>query len=154
MNRSLIPHHLRTRILILGLLVTLPALALTYLSGVEHRQFLDEQFQADALRLANLAAASQSRIAEGAHQLLGALGQVPETLIGGRACDRLLQEVLSAETLYANLGVADLEGDVYCSALPTSQPVNVSDRAYFQRALAGGGFAIGDYQIGRITGVP
>ncbi|MGH2606949.1 MAG: PAS domain S-box protein, partial [Anaerolineales bacterium] len=110
--------------------------------------------QADALRLAKLAAASQSRIVEGAHQLLGTLAQVPQSLIGGSSCDRLLAEVLSGQTLYANLGVADLSGDVYCSALPISNPVNISDRAYFQRALAGGGFAIGDYQIGRVTGLP
>ena len=154
MIKSLIPSKLRTRILILGLLVTVPALTLTYLSGVEHRHFMANQFEADALRLANLAAASQSRIAEGAHQLLAALAQVPESLIGGHNCDRLLEEILSGQTLYANLAVADLNGDLYCSALPMSNPVNISDRTYFRRALASGGFAIGDYQIGRLTGVP
>ncbi|MGH2605732.1 MAG: hybrid sensor histidine kinase/response regulator, partial [Anaerolineales bacterium] len=126
MIEALIPHKLRTRILLLGLLVIIPALAFTYVNGMQHRRMLAEQSQADALRLAKLAAASQSRIVEGAHQLLGTLAQLPQSLIGGHSCDRLLAEVLSGQTLYANLGVADLSGDIYCSALPMPGPVNAS----------------------------
>jgi serine phosphatase RsbU (regulator of sigma subunit) len=62
--------------------------------------------------------------------------------------------MLSAYPLYFNFGVADPAGNVRCSAIPLRSQVNVADRPYFQAALATRGFAIGDYQIGRITGQP
>ncbi|HEY4580910.1 MAG TPA: ATP-binding protein, partial [Candidatus Acidoferrales bacterium] len=37
-------------------------------------------------------------------------------------------------------------------ALPISGRINVADRAYFLRAMATRDFAIGDYQVGRVTG--
>jgi len=42
-------------------------------------------------------------------------------------------------------------GDIFCSGLPMTVPVNAADRAWFQRAVQSRAFAIGDYQIGRIT---
>src|SRR5262249_30134046 len=43
---------------------------------------------------------------------------------------------------------------VCSSALPARPPRNPVDRPWFQRALASRGFAVGDYQIGRVTGKP
>ncbi len=44
------------------------------------------------------------------------------------------------------------DGIVFCSGLPMTGQVYVGDRAYFRRARETRDFAIGDYQIGRITG--
>ena len=38
-----------------------------------------------------------------------------------------------------------------CSAVPVAIPVNIADRSYFQQALYTRDFAVGDYQIDRIT---
>ena len=53
---------------------------------------------------------------------------------------------------YANLGVIGADGNVFCSGVPMTDQVYVGDRAYFRRARATRDFAVGDYQIGRITG--
>jgi len=46
----------------------------------------------------------------------------------------------------------DADGDTICTALPIKSPLNSADRAYFQRARQTRNFAVGDYQIGRVTG--
>jgi signal transduction histidine kinase len=48
--------------------------------------------------------------------------------------------------------LANRAGDVICSALPSDEPVNIADRAYFVGAVVARDFAIGEFQIGRIIG--
>lgn len=50
--------------------------------------------------------------------------------------------------------VVGVEGDMTCSALPHDPAANLADRAYFQRALLNQRFAVGDFQVGRVTGQP
>ena len=143
---------LRVRLLLLVLLAVLPALGSTLYLGLEQRQAATTAVQEEALRLARLTASNQGALLEGARQLLITLSQLPEMRPGASACQALLAQLLSQNPFYANLGVIDLDGTVTCSALPLGRPVNAADRAYFQRAVATQSFAVGDYQIGRITG--
>lgn len=53
---------------------------------------------------------------------------------------------------YLNLGVADINGDTFCTAVPSEHIVNIADRYYFRRAVQTRVFAMGEYQIGRVTG--
>src|SRR5207249_2996343 len=68
------------------------------------------------------------------------------------ACSALFAGLLQEYPRYANLGAMRLNGDIFCSGLPMTGPINSADRAFFQRALETRAFAVGDYQIGRITG--
>src|SRR4029077_4200991 len=43
-------------------------------------------------------------------------------------------------------------GNIFCSAVPMTGQVYAGDRAYFRRALETRDFAVGEYQVGRITG--
>jgi hypothetical protein len=47
--------------------------------------------------------------------------------------------------------VIALNGDLVCSGLPVTGTVSLADRTYFQRARDRADFAVGDYQIGRVT---
>ena len=67
-------------------------------------------------------------------------------------CSALLAELLAGYPHHANLGAISTDGELTCSALPTSGRIYLGDRAYFKRALATRDFAAGDYQVGRITG--
>src|SRR6185312_9776538 len=46
------------------------------------------------------------------------------------------------------------DGKIWCSAVPLSSTVDVSDRGYFKRAIATRRFAVGTYQVGRVTLTP
>jgi len=144
---------LRARLLWLVLMAILPAMGLVLYTGLEQRREAAAQAKDEALRLVRVASANQAQLIEGARQLLIALAELPEVRGGDpAACHALFNALLNQYSLYANLGVADPNGDVWCSAVPLTGRVNISDRVYFRRAQKTHGFAVGDYQIGRITG--
>jgi signal transduction histidine kinase len=145
---------LRLRLVLLVLLAVIPALGLMLYTNLEQRRLANVQAQEDAQRLARLAATQQQQLIEGARQLLIALAQLREVRgSDAAACNTLMTSLLKQYPLYANLGVIELDGDVLCSAVPvTNPPINVADRVYFRHALETGGFSVGDYQVGRVTG--
>ena len=146
---------LRVRLLLLVLLAGLPSLGLILYTGLEQRRLAATQVQDNALRVARMASAEQERFIEGAHQLLTALARLPEVRAGQPGpCNALLADMLKQYPLYVNFGVTTADGLIICSAVPIDKPVPATDRAWYQRTVKTGTFAIGDYQIGRITGKP
>jgi serine phosphatase RsbU (regulator of sigma subunit) len=144
---------LRSRLLLLVLLALVPVLGLMLWTAAEQRRLAAAEVQENALRLARLASLDQERLIESTRQLLVVLAQLPEVRRGDpAACGALLAVLLQQYPLYTNLGTIAPDGNLVCSALPTSGPINVADRAYFRRALDTRAFAVGEYQIGRVTG--
>ena len=143
---------LRARLLLLVLLAVIPALGLTLYTNLEERQLRKAQVQEQAMRLSRLVSADHERLIEAARQLLVTLERLPAVRDRNRAaCNALFADLLTQHSSYANLAVTDADGNVFCSALPMTGPVYVGDRAYFLRALETSDFAIGEFQIGRIT---
>lgn len=145
--------RLRVRLIRLVLIAVLPALILILYSAGEQRRKDSQMAKRESLRLVRVVAASQQRLVDSTRQLLIALSLLPE--VHGRdprACNDLFAKLLKQYPLYANLGAADVNGREYCSGQPVTKPINIGDRSYFQLAVQRRNFAIGDYQIGRITG--
>ena len=131
----------------------LPALALTYYTAAEQRRGAAIKVQEDALRVARLASAGQERMIEGARQLLVMMAHLPEVRGDDpAAASAMLAGLLEQYPIYLNFGVIAMDGSVFASGLPMPPGVNLADRSYFTRAVETGTFAMGDYQIGRITG--
>ncbi|MBI4498822.1 MAG: GAF domain-containing protein [Chloroflexi bacterium] len=146
---------LRLRLSLLVLLAVVPMAGLTLSTDLEQRRTAVTQVQDNALRLAHLTSANHDRLTEAARQLLVALGQFPAVRTHDpAACSALFADVLEEYPFYTGLSAARPDGEVFCSAVPPPGPLNIRDRAYFQRALATREFAIGEYVIGRITGKP
>ncbi|HXH04615.1 MAG TPA: adenylate/guanylate cyclase domain-containing protein [Candidatus Competibacteraceae bacterium] len=144
---------LRARLLALMLLAVLPAFGLIIYSSLQERQSAARAVQVEAQRLIRLMASQHERFIEGARQLLTALAQLPAVRQrDGAGCSALFADFLRRYPFYANLGAVDLDGDTFCSGLRLTRPVNLADRAYVKGALQTRDFAIGEYQIGRITG--
>ncbi len=72
----------------------------------------------------------------------------------GPACSGLLAELLPVLPRYANLFVADADGEIRCSALPPREETfeGVVDRPWFGETLTSDRFIIGPPQLGRISG--
>ncbi len=146
---------LRSRLLLLVLFALIPAFGLFVFSASDNRQHESIAVQQNALYLARLIAGEQQQMILSTRQLLTALAHLQEVQEpDGPVCSRLLGELLRQYPLYSNLGVADTHGDVYCSGVPFTPPVNLADRPWFQRAASERDFVVGEYQIGRITGKP
>jgi len=79
------------------------------------------------------------------------LARLPEVREGRRReCRRAMAARLSPP--YTALGAITRNGDLYCLSEPTPEPINVSDRVYFLRAVGGRDLGVGDFQVGRATG--
>ena len=143
---------LQTRLLLLVLLAVIPALGLTLYTNLEERQLRKAQVQEHAMRLSRLVSADHERLIEDARRLLVTLARPPAVRRRNRAaCNALFADLLTQHSSYANLGVVDANGSIFCSALPMTGPVYAGDRVFFRRALETRDFAIGEYQVGRIT---
>ncbi|MDR5682840.1 MAG: HD domain-containing phosphohydrolase [Armatimonadota bacterium] len=154
MGRSL-PGGLRGWLTAVILIAVVPLAALLLFEAGGRYRHNTEQARRQTLQVARFAALDLERVVVSAAHSLAALAQVG--VVRNRsdaACNRWLAAAITADPRYANLGVAERDGRVSCSALPLRRPVNVADRRYFREAVRTGRFAIGEYQIGRITGKP
>jgi diguanylate cyclase (GGDEF)-like protein len=146
---------LRARLIVLVLLAAAPALVFILYSGFEMRQQAETDALDRAQQVITHAARTQQQIFQDTHQLLKILAQVPQVReSNGIVCGAFLATLLKQYPHYTNFGVARRNGDIFCSALPLKGPVDISDRLYFQSAVAHRDFSVGEYQIGRITGKP
>lgn len=144
---------IRARLFQLVIVALLPALGFIIYHASEQRQKAVRDAENEALRAARLVAASQRRLIDSSGHLLVALSELPEVRGGdAQVCGALFARLLGKYRVYANLGVANLDGDVICSGRPTPTVVNIADRLYFQEAVQRKGLAIGNYQIGHISG--
>jgi PAS domain S-box-containing protein len=154
---------LRARLVLMVLLALLPVSVLTLYTDLMHRERAGQAARNKVQFLAGRASAEQSRLFEGARQLLTALAQIPALRDaplaadpGARraACERLLAELHSQYPNYNSLAVTSPDGEAVCSAPAFTAPVNFSDRDWFREAIRSGGFVVSHYLIGRITGQP
>ena len=144
---------IRVRLIQLVLLSLLPALGLIIYSAREQRQDAAALAENEALRLARILSASHQRLIDSTGHLLVALAQIPEIRNRRSAeCIALLSDLIDEYPPYSNLAVADINGDVFCHALSAEGPINIADRAYFQRAVKQQSLSIGEYQVGPVTG--
>jgi signal transduction histidine kinase len=141
---------LRTRLLLLVLLAVIPALGLTLYTNLEERELRKALVYEHAMRLSRLVSADYERLIEDARQLLVTLARLPAVRDLNRAsCNALFTDLLAQRASYANLGVIDADGNIFCSGIPGQ--VYLGDRVYFRRAFETRDFAIGEYQVGRLT---
>ncbi len=164
---------LRLRLLGLVLFVAIPALGLVLFQDHVQRRLAEAGSLAEARRLTDGACNDIDIAVRDSRMLLDLLARLPEMRRGdAAACEALFRDLLSGRdhdkdeggtdpaaaparharsSLYANLGLADLRGQVVASGVLLPAPVNVGDRLYFRRALASRAFSVGEYQMGRIT---
>jgi PAS domain S-box-containing protein len=156
------------RLLLLGiLLLTLaPLFVLTILTASRDRVEAGRDFELHAVQFAEIVSLQEREMMERGRSLLLSMSDAAEirALAGGerpapgtddaRIADEYLARQLRLHPEYLNIGFADTTGRVWCSAIPLPGIVMISDREYFRRAVAGKGFSVGVYQVGRITGKP
>ncbi len=151
------PHHLfsslRSQLILLVLIATIPAMGLTVYTGLHQRQRAAAAAHEDALRLARVASTEQIQLLESARVLLVALARLPEVRRQDpKRCNRLFADLGKQYPRFVNLGMIAPTGEVICSATPGPSTVNLGGRGDFYRAVSTREFAIGDYQIASTTG--
>jgi hypothetical protein len=85
-------------------------------------------------------------------RLIG-LAQLPSVQAQNSVACNADMAALPVMARYGTAGAADLQGNLFCLGIPITSPINISDRVYFLRAIGTRGFGVGDYQVGRATGL-
>lgn len=141
---------LRSRLMLLVLLASLPALALIAYTNIEQRQHDTNEAVTDALADVRQVAHEHLNLTQETRVLLSVLSRSID-IDNGPAMSKLFAELIREQDVYSNIGFIDADGFTAASAIPFTPPVYAGDRLYFKRAAESLEFAIGDYQIGRVT---
>ena len=146
---------LRAVVLALVLASVLPLVVLTVHDGFDERRHARERVGEEAAQLAAFASLRNQDLVDTGREVLATIAGLPSVRGSGwPGCSEQLAELLVLYPRFASLGVVNAAGDLRCTAIPVWQSFNFADRAWFQRVKAQQSFAVGDYQLGRITGRP
>jgi signal transduction histidine kinase/ActR/RegA family two-component response regulator len=143
-------NSLRSRLMLLVALAILPSVLMTFYSGWKERYNVIQTAEESQQRLTILAAENMAQSLHSARQTLIDLSNAPDLLSDSDKCNALTESILKKNPDYANLGLIQLNGDITCSAIPSSSVVNLADRAHFKRAIAERKFIAGNYVFGRL----
>ncbi len=131
-----LPRKLWPRLAVLMLAATMPLVVLLVLSAVADGRRVVDTARDRVVQLAQLAAEQQDDMLQEASSLLRVLARVPEVKVGAAECDGLLGAVISVHPRINVLAVVDADGTVTCSTNPAGKGLSLTDRPYFQEALA------------------
>lgn len=146
---------LRSRLVLLGLIALVPVFTL-FAGLVANNEraavaLAHASLQSDAL----LAAAHQQRLFDRAVRLLGDIASGPSIKdTRNRLCVDYLKNLQAQDPAYSNLGVVGLDGKISCHALGSARGIDLSDRSFFKKTMAGQAIAVGDFEVSRSSGLP
>jgi signal transduction histidine kinase/HAMP domain-containing protein len=124
-------------------MAVVPAFGLILDSAAKHRELTASQVKQNALVAARVIAAEQDRVLENAHEFLVTLARVPQIRDSDKAaCRKILSGLL--EPRYADLLVADKNGNPLCTALPASSSLASSKGIHHARSVETYDFSVGN----------
>jgi len=145
----------RAWLILLALLAVGPAVALALAVAVDQWTAAAARVETDALRLARLAAASQTRLVEGTRHLLLALAALPQVRRPEpAACRAVLAELLRQYPGYVNLGVVGPDGVLLCTGVGSGEGLALGDRRYVRVALETRQPGPAEYHVDPASGRP
>ncbi|MBA4741588.1 MAG: HAMP domain-containing protein [Azoarcus sp.] len=147
--------RLRRRLAWLMLLSLVPAFVLMLYASNRQRLEALEVSRESARRYVSLAWLEFSRSIDATRDLLFTVAHAPVVVdLDEAGCTPLMLGIAIQHPEVLNIGLADLDGDIVCSALSRGGArINIADREYFRGALERRGFSFSGYYRGRLTGV-
>ena len=147
-------YNLRVRLILVVLLATLPALALTLYSGFEQRGQAAEQAQSEALQLVRFAAVNHELLIENSRGLLIALSHsLAQTEQNLRECGSIFSHIQETHfPFYSAFYIGDLEGNILCTMPHGDVPLDLWGCEHYQALLVSEEFVVSQYHICRNTG--
>ncbi len=146
-------NSLLSRILLVVAVALLPAFGFLIYSKIDgerlRQQFMEEQ----ALRLTALVNAEQSRVFEGAEQILDLVDGSPLLQLGPSDCGQLLSNIVQIAPRYVSVVVIAPHGGIGCAPAGQHPEAGAFEPAV-RLALQSDGLVIGEYVAATRTGPP
>lgn len=148
--------QIRTRLLYLVLVALLPACALVLYGNLEQQKLEKEGLRAQAMVTARLAAASQEHFLKNAKHLLQTLANLQwlVTATNRPAVEWHLQNLRILAPDYADFGLIETNGSLFCSAAETNLSPSLTNSSVFKKCLRNSGFCAASFEVDEITKTP
>jgi signal transduction histidine kinase len=135
-------YSLRVRLASIILLMMVLISCLVLNGYFQERNLILSHMKEDLRRIVGFMARDQEQMIGRTRQLLTALAELPDVRRSdGSRCGTLLSLLLDEYPRYGNLGVADLNGSIICSAVPSR--ADFSHTRWFMHAVNSLNFAMG-----------
>lgn len=140
--------RIRVRILCIVLLAVIPAIGLIWYSAAARKRQISEEIESNALRLSRFLASNLERdLLQGEGYLRSVATTVDFRKLRADSCGKVLANLLGKSSVYSNLGVAEADGRVACSAAPLPEGSGLGKLSWFHKASVPGSLAVGfDYK--------
>jgi diguanylate cyclase (GGDEF)-like protein len=152
-NRPIL--SIRARLIVVALLAIAP-LMVERVRGLERARVERAAVaRSQVIDLARSGVAAQREVIDSTRALLRVAARVYTKMpFDAPGCNQILTDLSSNVPWMRMLLVVGNNGQVRCGSDPAVIGVNISDRPYFQNALHSREFALSDYLIRRVSGVP
>ncbi|QAU33095.1 EAL domain-containing protein [Janthinobacterium sp. 17J80-10] len=145
---------LRTRILFIILLASLPAAGLFVLASSRQYEKSLREAENALMTMARLAASNESKVVQGIKDTLIAISEQPFIQnLDLPTCRTKLASLTKLYPAYDNFSFIDANGNILCAGIPLAVPINVRDRPYFVTMQREQRFVGGAYLVSRVTGL-
>lgn len=142
---------LRTRLVALVLVCTLPALVFVAYTAVENYKIQTNYAQSVSWLALNGVISRYSSLVDDGRNLLPMMTELPAINAVPAECNRALAALRAKLPLYANLSVVRPDGDLRCSSAPFTGSISVTDRAWYQQVRATHQFTVEVVSRGKLT---
>jgi len=144
---------IRKKLSVLVLLVLFPAASVILYNGLSDQERAIERALNQAKSVADNLASRQMLLNKSAHEYLKAIASLaPVQNLDGPTSARILRNISQDSTIYNNILLTDLQGDVLAASQDWKPGRNVKEYREFQRAIATHKFSYGAYRKSPATG--
>ncbi|MBV9782372.1 MAG: diguanylate cyclase [Acidisphaera sp.] len=155
LSRLVFAVGMRARLMLLTAVTALPLLALLLVGASEDRRSVLQAAQARAVELARVGAEQEDDSVQEARVLLDVLSRLPEIRSQTpEVCTSLLRGLAEDHPRLGNLTLARADGSIACSSRSTPGEDWVSNRSWFQQAMAQPGPALVISGLAKATNKP
>jgi len=146
---------LQVRLLILVVLAFLPALGFFWYVNGELRQLQMEAKEQELVQRAQAIATKYGSLLDQSRNYLATLAEFPEVRAGRNPiCGEYLHRAIQHMEAFTSLSLIGMDGYLACGAVTLESDLYLGDRAYFLRASSRNAFAVGEFTLGRLSGLP
>ena len=146
---------LQVRLLILVLLAFIPAIGFFWYANGELRNLQMRSAEQDLALRAQVLATEYRGLLDQSQNYLATLAEFPEVSSGTTAvCNTYLRRSFQHMRAYTTITRIGMDGYFSCGSLTPESELYLGDRAYFVRATSRESFAVGEFALGRISGLP
>jgi diguanylate cyclase (GGDEF)-like protein len=152
-NRPIL--SIRARLIVVALLAIAP-LMVERVRGLERARVERAAVaRSQVVDLARSGIAAQREVVDSTRALLRAAARVYTKMrFDAPECNQILSDLSSNVPWIRMLAIVGNNGQVRCGSDPSVIGLNIADRPYFQNALHSRDFALSDYLIRRVSGIP